>query len=114
MNIIKGAERIIHDYGYFPTFHDDIIKEIHITPGRIEIKVEMVTFPEGRNSYPDVIFVFEGISSFNFEEEDAIFDFLTCILHLDFTMVDNLIQMDIAGDGVVGRVICKNIEIKIS
>ncbi|WP_078666632.1 MULTISPECIES: hypothetical protein [Carboxydocella] len=110
MNIIKGAERIIHDYG----FHDDIIKEIHITPGRIEIKVEMVTFPEGRNSYPDVIFVFEGISSFDFEEEDTIFDFLTCILHLDFTMVDNLIQMDIAGDGVVGRVICKNIKIKIS
>ncbi|MBM7581540.1 hypothetical protein JOD02_000363 [Caldicoprobacter guelmensis] len=46
MRFIEGAAKIEQDYGYFPTFHDDDIKEIRIVPGRIEIVVKMNTFPK--------------------------------------------------------------------
>lgn len=108
--LIKGYEKIESDYGYWPSFHDDIIDKIEIKSEGITFLINMQTLPKNANSYPRIKLTFFGIEKFHLEGE--LYGCASIILDMEFQKIDNFIETQISSSLGVHGTICSN-EIQI-
>ncbi|AZT91256.1 hypothetical protein ELD05_11845 [Caldicellulosiruptor changbaiensis] len=112
MKYLVGADEIIADYGYFPTFHDDIIESIIIFPDK-KITVEMQTLPCNAKSYPKVNFICNNVHKFELSYDRIVIEEkeFDQIFQLDFEENEEYIELSIGGIYSSGFIRCENIQI---
>lgn len=105
-SFIYGHEKIENDFGYFPSFHDDIIDRIEISSQGITFIIDMQTIPTGMSSYPKVKLMFCEVKDFNLEGE--MYGCVSIILDIEFTKVDDYIETQISSSLGAGGTIRSN------
>ena len=108
--LISGHEKIECDYGYWPSFHDDIVDKIEISSEGILMFIKMQTFPKGKDSYPRIVLMFSEVEDFRLDGE--IYGCVSIILGIETKKIDDCIETQITSSlGVGGIISCNKISI---
>jgi hypothetical protein len=108
--LISGYEKIEKDFGYWPSFHDDIIEKIEITKEEITFFINIQAPPQGLKFYPVIKLMFIGIERFNLEGE--LYGCVSIILDMESEKIENYIETQILSSlGTYGTI--RSSEIKI-
>lgn len=111
-SFIIGYEKIEADFGYFPSFHDDVIEKIEISSEEITFLISMETLPNGMNSYPKVKLTFCEVNDFKLEGE--LYGCTSIIFDMIFTKIDNYIKTEIASSlGTCGTISSRKVKISL-
>ena len=111
-SFVKGHAKLERDYGYWPSFHDDIIDKIEISSRNIAFFIHMKTIPEGTASYPIVKLTFYGIRKFSLEGE--LCGCASIIFDMGSQKIDDYIETQISCSlGTSGTICSKSIEIEL-
>lgn len=111
-SFIIGYEKIENDFGYFPSFHDDVIEKIEISREGITFLINMETLPNGMNSYPKVKLIFCEVNDFNLEGE--LYGCASIIFDMSFTKIDDYIKTEINSSlGTCGTISSRKVKIDI-
>jgi hypothetical protein len=105
-SFISGHEEIENYFGYFPSFHDDIIDKIEISSEGIIFLINMQSIPAGINSYPKVKLIFCEVKDYCLEGE--IYGCASIILDMEFTRVNDYIETQINSSLGAGGTIRSN------
>ncbi|OPX44624.1 hypothetical protein CLHUN_16180 [Ruminiclostridium hungatei] len=109
--LIRGHEKIESDYGYWPTFHDDIVDKIVISGEGIIMFIKMQTSPKGMDIYPQIKLIFSGVKNFKLDGE--IYGCASIILSIETQKLDNCIETQITSSlGAGGIISCNEIFIE--
>lgn len=107
---ITGALDIIDLYGYWPTFHDDRLIEVHMKRNSIKAMIEMQTKPDYLDTYPKIIFHLINIKDLqlsNWYDRNIIFS-------IDFQYKEDNINVDISSSlGLSGLIVCEKVLVEI-
>jgi hypothetical protein len=110
---ISGYEKIENDFGYWPSFHDDIIDKIEISSEGITFFINMQTFPKGMNSYPRIKLMFCGVEKFYLEGE--LYGCASIIFDMESQKKDNYIETQISSSlGASGTILSDKIQIELT
>lgn len=111
-SFIIGYENIKNDFGYFPTFHDDIIDKIEIFESEIIFIITMNTLPNGINIYPKVKITFFEVKSFNLEGQ--LYGLASIILDMKFIKKYNYIETELTSSlGTSGTIKSNKVQIDL-
>ncbi|NMF07624.1 Imm50 family immunity protein [Clostridium beijerinckii] len=109
-SFIIGHEKIESDFGYFPSFHDDVINKIEISNEGITFIIDIENPPTGMSSYPKVKLMFCGVNDYYLEGE--IYGCASIILDIQFIKVDDYIETQISSSlGACGTIRSNKVEI---
>lgn len=109
---INGYEKIHNLFGYFPTFHDDIIERVEITKDRVLLTIDLETKPKNSEEDFKLEIIFNEVSSINIEGD--IYEIVTIIFDIDFNKKGDLIETKISSSlGVSGVIESRNVEINV-
>jgi len=87
MKHVINSEEIINDFGYWPTFHDDLIESISIHSSKIEIVINILSLPNGFDEYKVRLSFFDSIE---FKLDGELFDTETIIFDIKFDMSEQV------------------------
>lgn len=105
---ICGYEKIESDYGYWPSFHDDIVEKIEISSIGITMFIKMQKLPKGMDSYPIIKLMFCEVKEFSLEGE--IYGCASIILDMHSQKTENCIETQITSSlGAGGTISCNRI-----
>lgn len=108
--LISGYEKIESDYGYWPSFHDDIVDKIEISGDGIIMFIRMQNLPKSKDSYPRIMLIFSEVEDFKLDGE--ICGCASIILSIESEKIDNCIETQITSSlGVGGIISCNKISI---
>ena len=111
-SFIIGYENIKNDFGYFPTFHDDIIDKIEIFESEIIFIITMKTIPNNINIYPQVKITFFEVKSFNLEGQ--LYGLASIILDMKFIKKYNYIETELTSSlGTSGTIKSNKVQIDL-
>lgn len=112
-SFIDGYEKIENDFGYWPSFHDDIIDKIEISNEGITFYIKMQTFPKAMNSYPRIKLMFLGVEKFCLEGEP--YGCASIIFDIQSQIIDNYIETQISSSlGASGYIRSNKIQIEFA
>ena len=110
--VVDGYEKIENDFGYWPSFHDDIIDKIEISSEGIIFFIRMQTFPKDMNSYPIIKLIFYGVEKFYLEGEA--YGCASIIFNMESQEIDDCIETQISSSlGAGGSIRCNKIKIEL-
>lgn len=105
---ICGYEKIEGDYGYWPSFHDDIVEKIEISSESITMFIKMQTLPKGTDAYPKIKLMFCDVKEFSLEGE--IYGCASIILDIHCQKTEDFIETQITSSlGAGGTITCNKI-----
>lgn len=91
---IEGYDEIVNYYGYWPSFHDDLINKIKITSSKIEFYIIQQSFSEELNNNSKIKLTFSEVKDFNLEGE--LLGCLSIILDIEFQMINGIIETQVS------------------
>jgi RNAse (barnase) inhibitor barstar len=109
LDFIKGAEKIIKDYGYWPTFHDDYVTKIIIDGSSIDFFIKMVKVPKGFEDY-FICITFDKVEKFEFAGE--LFGTASIIFDLVFTKEELVTCQILSSLGTSGEIQAKEVLVR--
>jgi hypothetical protein len=105
---ICGYEKIESDYGYWPSFHDDIVEKIEISSESITMFIKMQKYPKGKDRYPKIRLMFCKVKDFYLEGE--IYGCASIILDMVCQKKEESIETQITSSlGAGGTITCNKI-----
>lgn len=111
-SFIIGYEKIENYFGYFPSFHDDVIEKIEISSEGITFLINMETIPNGMNSYPKVKLTFCEVNYFNLEGE--LYGCTSIIFDMIFIEINDYIKTEINSSlGACGTISSRKVKIEL-
>lgn len=111
-SLVDGHEKIEKVFGYWPSFHDDIIDKIEISNGEITFYVKMGDFPNNISLYHGIKLMFCGVEKFNLEGEP--YGCASIIFDIESQKVDNYIETQISSSlGASGFIHSNRIQIEL-
>lgn len=111
-SFISGYEKLENDFGYFPSFHDDVIEKIEISSEGITFYIDMQTVPEDMSSYPKIKITFSEVQNYYFEGE--IYGCVSIILDMEFIKKDDYIETQISSSlGASGTIRSKKVQVDL-
>lgn len=107
VKLIENSEMLINHFGYWPTFHDDEIKEIHLI--RKNLKIEVVISSNQKEKACDIDLVFANVSNVVLEG----FNHQNVILSVEIKLIDGIMSVEfLTSFGVEFSFKCKKIIVK--
>jgi hypothetical protein len=111
--LVNGYEKIENNFGYWPSFHDDIVEKIEISSDEITFFIKMQTFPKSMNSSPVIKLMFCEVDKFNLEGEP--YGCASIIFDMETQEGDNYIETQISSSlGANGTIRSKTIKIEFA
>ena len=111
-SFIDGYEKAVSYFGYWPSFHDDIIDKLEITSNEIAFYISIQSFPDRISSYSKIKLVFSDVKKFNLEGE--LYGCLSIILDIEFQINDNIIETQISSSlGARGTIYSNRVQIEL-
>lgn len=105
---IYGYEKIESDYGYWPSFHDDIVEKIEISSEGITMLIKMQKLPKGMDTYPKIKLMFCEVKEFGLEGE--IYGCASIIYDMRSQKIEDCIETQITSSiGAGGIITCNKI-----
>jgi len=92
--LVDGHENIEKVFGYWPSFHDNIIDKIEISDGEITLYFKMENTLNGIKLYNGIKLMFCGVEKFSLEGEP--YGCASIILEIESKKMDNYIETHIS------------------
>lgn len=109
--IVDGFKKVENYLGYWPSFHDDIIKKIEISSKEIIFYIELKSYPNEMSSYPEVKLTFLGVDKFSLEGEP--YGCASIIFDIESETIDDYIETQISSSlGASGHIRSNKIQIE--
>lgn len=110
-SFVCGYEKIESDYGYWPSFHDDIVERLEISSEGIIMFIKMKKLPKGMDAYPTIKLMFCEVKEFRLEGE--IYGCASIIFDMHSQKMENYIETQITSSlGAGGIITCNKICVK--
>ena len=111
MSRINWYEEIEKLYGYFPTFHYDVIEKIEICNDKIIMTVKMETNPKNISSVVRIQFIFENVLELNLEGDGYINQLI--IFEIEIEEYDFYTRVVVDGTtGLCGNIKAEKVQVK--
>lgn len=111
MKEIRGYREVEQLFGYFPTFHDDVIEKIEIYNDKLFMVIRMETKPETINSIIRIEFSLENLIEFKLEGDEYLAE--SIISEIEVKKYDSYIEIDIDSImGLSGNIKAKKLDVK--
>lgn len=108
---IKNYSVLKEVFGYFPTFHDDIISEINIKSDEILIRIDFETLPQNSDAKSVEIKITDII---DIDIEGEFCGEVSIIFELEFNKKEDLIELEISTSmGISGVIRARNFEFNL-
>ena len=105
---VCGYEKIESDYGYWPSFHDDIVEKLEISSEGITMLINMKKLPKGMDAYPKIKLMFCEVKEFHLEGE--IYGCASIIFDMHCQKTEDSIETQITSSlGAGGIITCNKI-----
>lgn len=110
--LVEGYKSIESVFGYWPTFHDDVIDKIEISNEGITFYIKLQSPPNGINSYDRIKLIFSEVEKFSLEGEP--YGCASIIYDLEVKIIDNCKETQISSSlGASGIIRSKRIQIEL-
>ncbi len=111
-SFINGYEIIINKYGYWPSFHDDIIDRLEITNDKIVFYINMQSYHDDDKPHSIIKLSLCEIEKFSLEGE--LYGCVSIILDLEFHNINNIIETQISSSlGTRGIIYSKKVNVDL-
>ncbi|GAA0820706.1 Imm50 family immunity protein [Clostridium tertium] len=111
MKEIKGYKEIEQLFGYFPTFHDDIIEKIEICNDKLFMIIRMETKPKTISSVVRIEFTLENVFEIRLEGNGYLTE--SIIFEIEIKAYDFYTQIIVdSSTGLIGNIKAEKVKIK--